>query len=395
MSKRTLFNTNEVRKVANKFSLNIAGISLIVNTDEEAEHVRYLNDTLNSDLKTVLEANKSASVTNAAILCALDYLDRFDKANKNASNMRNQIKDYLSEAANSKMMYDDQLLKNTQLLSEIKGLRAQVNKLATDGAQGSATEDALRKELEDARNDYETIRSQLKEQLDSNNDLTEKIKSLNDSEFAKDNEIRRLTEENQKLTERNDLVEGKAQELVEKYQTMSTDSNTQIKALTEKLAKTMDLNEQLEAQAQELQKRIQVLRSQPAEAPAAQPQAETVQEAEADAQEAPAAAAPEENEDDSYKAMPEQDNETEALLKDADQNFPNPATEIKQRTDSRVFDYEDGIVKENGEVGIDDSFKTFGQMIAEEKHRGEAAKKRRQEENEDDDLPNLSWINDV
>ena len=83
--------------MANKISLNIAGFNLIINTQEDEAQVRKLNDMLNSDLKQILNQNPSASVTNAALLCALDYLDRFDKATNNANNMRDQIKDYMSD----------------------------------------------------------------------------------------------------------------------------------------------------------------------------------------------------------------------------------------------------------------------------------------------------------
>ena len=93
--------------MANKISLNIAGFNLIINTQEDEAQVRKLNDILNEDLKQILTQNPSASITNAALLCALDYLDRYDKATHSANNMRDQIKDYMADASNAKLQYDE------------------------------------------------------------------------------------------------------------------------------------------------------------------------------------------------------------------------------------------------------------------------------------------------
>ncbi|MBR5064900.1 MAG: hypothetical protein IKX09_01475, partial [Oscillospiraceae bacterium] len=73
-----------------------------------------------------------------------------------------------------------------------------------------------------------------------------------------------------------------------------------------------------------------------------------------------------------------------------------PAEEEDHR-DYRVFDYADGTVKEDdGEVGVDDNFKTFGQMIAEERRQpGNSYEDANSGKLDDDSLPNLSWINDI
>ncbi|MBQ8995254.1 MAG: cell division protein ZapA, partial [Oscillospiraceae bacterium] len=178
--------------MANKITLSIAGFNLIVNTTEDEDHVRKLNATLNEDLSQILQSNPSASVTNAALLCSLDYLDRYDKATHSANNLRTQIKDYLSEASNAKLMYDDEVKKNAELVKEVQTLRAHVTKLAADGANGSANEEALRKELDSAKGDAEIVRRQLKEQLDQN-------RSLLDRSAAQSERLSKMEAENQRL----------------------------------------------------------------------------------------------------------------------------------------------------------------------------------------------------
>ncbi len=69
----------------------------------------------------------------------------------------------------------------------------------------------------------------------------------------------------------------------------------------------------------------------------------------------------------------------------------------EEHKDNRVFDYADGEVKEDdGELGVDDNFKTFGQMIAEERRQpGNSYEDANSGKLDDDALPNLSWINDI
>ena len=148
--------------MANKISLNVGGLNLIINTNEDEERVRRLNAVLNADLNQVLESNPTASVTNAALLCALDYLSQYDKANRSANNLRNQIKDYLSDAARSKLEADDVARKNSELNSELQSLKERVTRMAANESNVTSNEEALKKQLEMARSDNNTMRRQLR-----------------------------------------------------------------------------------------------------------------------------------------------------------------------------------------------------------------------------------------
>lgn len=82
----------------NKIKLNIAGTSYVINSIDSEEYVLELATTLDSDMRQILEQTPSASVTAAAVLCALTYLDKLDKSNRGADNMRTQVKQYLEDA---------------------------------------------------------------------------------------------------------------------------------------------------------------------------------------------------------------------------------------------------------------------------------------------------------
>ncbi len=93
----------------NKVKLNIAGTSYVVNTVDSEESVLKLAKTLDEDMMRILDGTPSASVTAAAILCALTYLEELEKANQGADNMRTQVKQYLEDA--NKARYEAEKVK--------------------------------------------------------------------------------------------------------------------------------------------------------------------------------------------------------------------------------------------------------------------------------------------
>ncbi|MEG2083497.1 MAG: cell division protein ZapA, partial [Oscillospiraceae bacterium] len=104
----------------NKVQLNIAGISITVNTPEDKEYTAGLAEELDSDIRAILKANEGASVTSAALLCAIDYLNNERKSAKSSSNMRTQIKEYLADAASAKLECDEEHKRNLELSAEIQ-----------------------------------------------------------------------------------------------------------------------------------------------------------------------------------------------------------------------------------------------------------------------------------
>lgn len=374
--------------MANKITLSIAGFNLIINTNEDENRVRKLNAILNEDLSQILQSNPSASVTNAALLCSLDYLDRYDKATQSANNLRTQIKDYLSDASNAKLMYDDETKKNAELVKEVQTLRAHVTKLAADGASGSANEEALRRELESAKSDAEIIRRQLKEQLDQNRTLVDRTSSLSDR-------ASKLDAENQRLNSLLQTASMKLEELVKLPKPIHTDDDYE--ALQKKYDDLEERNVQLEIEIEDLTQKNEALSS---------------------------------NSRNSYEPSPSFTNEvlnqdtytiddnqvvvnssssydTDSYSSDS-QLYPEDfSTDYSEDKDNYVFDDNDlqtgssySLASESEEdsndLGVEKGFKTFTQLMDEDrKERDYNQKKNVVSEDDDDDLPNLSWINDI
>ncbi len=371
-----------VTVMANKITLSIAGFNLIVNTTEDEDHVRKLNATLNEDLSQILQSNPSASVTNAALLCSLDYLDRYDKATHSANNLRTQIKDYLSEASNVKLMYDDEVKKNADLSKEIQTLRAHVTKLAADGANGSANEEALRKELDTAKSDAEIVRRQLKEQLDQNRTLLDKTTALSDRNA-------KLEADNQRLTSLLQTASSKLEELVRLPKPIHTDDDYE--ALQKKYEELEEKNVQLEIDLEEANKK------------AAIPASSYTEPTYTEDSQLPSTA-------DYYSAYndePASDTSdysygsTSSFSDDFSQDYTANSGSFSLASDESVTDTGSSASQDTvpansyDDLGVEKGFKTFTQLMDEDRKERDLQQKQYVEDDDDDGLPNLSWINDI
>ena len=371
--------------MANKITLSIAGFNLIINTTEEEEQVRKLNDILNQDLTNILSNNPSASVTNAALLCALDYLDRYDKATHSANNLRAQIKDYLADASNAKLMYDDEVKKNSDLTKEIQSLRAHVTKLATEGANGTAMEESLRKELDAAKSDAEILRRQLKDQLDQNRQLSDSVDQLTDHSAQQEQEIRRLEELNnsqretiEELNQRpvpthTDEEYAALSAKVEQYESRISSFASQVKDLE---ALNTSLQEDYDSLASEYDVLADAQTKQPEVAPA--PTAEDLtdysfssgiktEEPQSISDEALLSEVTSAEQVDEEPVF--EDITSPTLLDDDSFTYEEEEAKPVEEHFSNVYDFSTDSYEpapENENLGVGDGFKTFGQMIAEE-----------------------------
>jgi len=86
----------------NKVSFRICGAEYVVGTDDDPEYVLELGQELDGKMSKIVRDNPRLSVTQAAVLCALEYADAFKKADLSADNLRSQIQDYLEDAARAR-----------------------------------------------------------------------------------------------------------------------------------------------------------------------------------------------------------------------------------------------------------------------------------------------------
>lgn len=113
-------NRNEgTHMPASKVRLEICGSNYVISTTDTEEYTLSLAEKLDKQMNEFLASTPSASVTSAAVLCALSYLDELEKSSASADNMRSQIKDYLEDAAKAKLEAEEARRELERLRREI------------------------------------------------------------------------------------------------------------------------------------------------------------------------------------------------------------------------------------------------------------------------------------
>ena len=111
------YDKNKVQPV------KIGGASYTIVTEDEAEYVEALADEISENMRAIINSNPSLSMTQAAVLVALDNADASKKATASADNLRAQIKDYLEDSARARMEVDVARREVERLNREISDLR--------------------------------------------------------------------------------------------------------------------------------------------------------------------------------------------------------------------------------------------------------------------------------
>ncbi len=85
-----------------KIKLIIAGEEYNIATDDDLDYVAQLGAELDKKISALLRDNDRISVTQAAIVTALEYADSAKKCEGTSENLRNQIQGYLEDAARAR-----------------------------------------------------------------------------------------------------------------------------------------------------------------------------------------------------------------------------------------------------------------------------------------------------
>ncbi|MBE6773408.1 MAG: cell division protein ZapA [Ruminococcaceae bacterium] len=114
---------------ANKVRMTIMGADYSVIAEDDAQYVQLLGKELDSKMDGIIKANKRLSVTQAAVLAALDYADESKKATATADRLREQIKDYLDDASAAKSKADISRHEAEKYRKEVENLRTENERL--------------------------------------------------------------------------------------------------------------------------------------------------------------------------------------------------------------------------------------------------------------------------
>lgn len=114
--------------MANKVRFTVCGSNYVVTSEETEDYVLGLAEELNKDMQDIMAATPSASVSTAAVVAGLGYLDGMQKALRAADNMRTQIKDYLEDAAKAQAAAEEAGREVERLRRELRFLKEKTGK---------------------------------------------------------------------------------------------------------------------------------------------------------------------------------------------------------------------------------------------------------------------------
>jgi cell division protein ZapA len=92
--------------MSSKVAVTIGGRDFTLVVTDEAGYVQKVANYVDQKVGEIIEQSK-VSLTDAALLAALNLADEYFKANETAENLRRQLREYLEEASRTKMELSD------------------------------------------------------------------------------------------------------------------------------------------------------------------------------------------------------------------------------------------------------------------------------------------------
>lgn len=90
----------------NKVKLTVCGIDYFITTDESVEYTENLGKKIDERMGQILRSGALVTMTQAAVLTALETADELSKSESEVQNLRSQMKDYLEDSAKAKSERD-------------------------------------------------------------------------------------------------------------------------------------------------------------------------------------------------------------------------------------------------------------------------------------------------
>lgn len=87
----------------NKVKLTICGAEYVIASGEENKYMIELGNEVDKKITSILRQNPRISVTQAAVLAALEFADAEKKATSDAEKLRSSIQEYLEDSSRDKL----------------------------------------------------------------------------------------------------------------------------------------------------------------------------------------------------------------------------------------------------------------------------------------------------
>lgn len=120
---------------ANGVEICINGVHYHIATGESPEYVHELAREVDGQLQTLFDRNPSITFNDGAVLCLINYADAYRRNKEGADHMRNQIADYLEDAAKARIELDEANRRVEMLEKDNQMLRQEIENLKRNGGR--------------------------------------------------------------------------------------------------------------------------------------------------------------------------------------------------------------------------------------------------------------------
>lgn len=144
--------------MANTYKVLIMGKEYTLTSEDNKDYTEKLAAALDKRIKEMRARFTSLSITDCAVLTALDCMDELGQSNRNIDNIRTQIKDYVDDATRARSQAAAAQRENKALRDRVelleKELRERTNFSAMDNVgEEISAEDILRGDIAAALGD--------------------------------------------------------------------------------------------------------------------------------------------------------------------------------------------------------------------------------------------------
>ncbi len=111
-----------------KIRVRIGGIDYLLTTDGDVDYLRSIGDEVDAVVSSIMKENHRLSITQAAILCALQFTDEMHKADGKALVLRKEIQAYMEDASKAKTDAEVARREVDRLNKEIHNLKNELSR---------------------------------------------------------------------------------------------------------------------------------------------------------------------------------------------------------------------------------------------------------------------------
>lgn len=109
--------------MANRIKVQVLGNSYFITTDRTEEQMRNIEADLNDQMNTLMESRPNMSVVDALVIMVLNLLDQLSDSEESTDRMREQLTQYLEDAARVRMELEDAQREIKRLHKELGAVR--------------------------------------------------------------------------------------------------------------------------------------------------------------------------------------------------------------------------------------------------------------------------------